>query len=65
MKTKEICGNCSYHRHIDDEWVCCSADSECYGCYTEYHDYCDCFESRYSEDKISAEVREKMRKNLF
>lgn len=45
---ERICGKCIYHRYDDGEWVCNNPDSECYGCYTEYRDSCNDFETRQS-----------------
>lgn len=35
-----MCGNCKYHKYIDDEWVCDNEESENYGLETEYADGC-------------------------
>ena len=42
------CGKCKWHRKeaVSGEWVCCNEISECYGCITEYNDYCEDLESR-------------------
>ena len=46
--TREICGNCKYHKHedIDDGWVCVNTDSEYCSDWTEYTDSCDEFTER-------------------
>lgn len=42
------CGKCKWHRKDRDtgEWICKNEYSECYGCVTEYNDYCEDLESR-------------------
>lgn len=60
MKNQEICGFCTHHHKENDEWICENPDSECYGCYTEYNDDCDSFESRY----FSVEIKNKKSKNI-
>lgn len=56
---EEICGKCKYHRKENEEWVCTNQDSECWGCYTEYRDTCDCFEERVTQSAFSVEIIKK------
>ena len=35
---EDCCGQCAYHRCLDDEWVCDCEDSEYYGVDTGYGD---------------------------
>lgn len=48
-----ICGKCKYNKVAERELkggcivpacACDNPESECYGCYTQYDDYCDEFE---------------------
>ena len=52
----ENCGHCVHHRTVDGEWVCHNPESECYGCYTEYNETCDCFEERMPNSRFSMEI---------
>ena len=39
---KECCGTCIYHKHDDDvDYICICEDSDGYGEYTMFQDYCD------------------------
>lgn len=50
-----ICGKCKYNKFEEKElksgnhvlaYACDNPESECYGCYTQYDDYCDEFEDK-------------------
>ncbi|MBO5610591.1 MAG: hypothetical protein J5929_09535 [Eubacterium sp.] len=53
MSDRKCCGNCRYHRpekHEEDrrktEWSCDNAESDNWGCFTEYNDKCEDWEGR-------------------
>lgn len=35
------CGNCKHHKKDDGVWICDNEESDCYGCATNYRDYCN------------------------
>lgn len=43
---EDCCGTCVFHKKDHSDWVCENEKSECYGCETEYGDYCDDYESK-------------------
>lgn len=46
MKNEKCCGNCIWHIHNGNEWICSCDDSEGYGLETEYTDTCNEFLDR-------------------
>ena len=40
------CGHCKWHRKDAQGWVCMNQESDCYGCDTEYNDFCADLERR-------------------
>lgn len=44
---EKCCGTCGWHSHVDDvDYMCVCEDSDGYGEYTMFQDYCDCWEER-------------------
>lgn len=41
-----MCGNCIYHKHHDEEWICDNPESENYGFETGYTDKCVDYEEK-------------------
>ena len=47
--SKEICGECKYHKFIrgeHNEWHCTNCNSDYYTDYTDYTDTCPMFQER-------------------
>ena len=53
-----ICGKCAYNKFEEKKlksgttisaYACNNPNSECYGCYTQYDDYCDEYTEKEEE----------------
>lgn len=46
--SERCCGTCRHHQYDDGvDYMCSCEESEGYGEYTMFQDYCGCWEDRY------------------
>ena len=50
--SEKCCGTCKHHFHDEDvDFICNCEESEGYGEYTMYRDYCECWEERCEQEQ--------------